>query len=160
MNLEDVRLLDDLQSMWELLDPPPADLADLMIAAVAAADLDWPMAWELELLTLTYDSAREDAPAIRGLATARTLTFGHDNGPTLDVEFDGTSVNGQVLGLAGDAGAVEVVLETTSGSSWSTVADEFGFFTLEAPGIAGRGVSARFTLVVGGQRIATEWIAL
>lgn len=163
MNLDDVVLLDDLQRHWELNDPPPVDLVDLMIAAVAAADLDWPAEWDLELLTLTYDSAREEAVAVRGLTTARTLTFGREQGPRVDLEVDGASVNGQVVGLpnsTGDATVVDVLLETTSGARWSTTVDEVGFFTISAPSIVGRKVTIRLTITVDGQRIATEWVTL
>ncbi len=49
MNPEDLALLDDLRTMWEAVDPAPADLADRMIATVFGTD---PVDLDLELLGL------------------------------------------------------------------------------------------------------------
>ena len=44
----DAALLGEIRDLWETLDPPPADLADGVLATLAAIDLDF----EFELLTL------------------------------------------------------------------------------------------------------------
>ncbi|GAB2690569.1 carboxypeptidase regulatory-like domain-containing protein [Thalassiella azotivora] len=67
---DDRGLLRSLRRMWERLDPPPADLADRSLVAVAVDDLD------LELLLLTDDASR--LVGARGEETARTLTFSGD----------------------------------------------------------------------------------
>ena len=61
-SLGDDELLLEIRRLWETLDPPPGDLADGVLATLAAIDLEF----EFELLTLveTHDS----------LAGARSLT--------------------------------------------------------------------------------------
>jgi len=51
---DDTQLLLDIGKLWQTLDPPPADLADGVLATLAAADLEF----EFELLTLveSHDS--------------------------------------------------------------------------------------------------------
>jgi hypothetical protein len=52
-------LLDAVARMWEKLDPPPADLADGVLARLAAQDLEY------ELLTLVESDEGEPAYARR-----------------------------------------------------------------------------------------------
>jgi hypothetical protein len=61
-NLGDEALMLEIRRLWELLDPPPGDLADGVLATLAAIDLEF----EFELLTLvgSHDS----------LAGTRSLT--------------------------------------------------------------------------------------
>ena len=61
-SLGDDEMLVEIRRLWETLDPPPADLADGVLATLAAIDLEF----EFELLTLVeaHDS----------LAGARSLT--------------------------------------------------------------------------------------
>ncbi len=61
-HLSDDALLLEISRLWETLDPPPADLADGVLAALAAIDLEF----EFELLTLV-----ESHDAVTG---ARSLT--------------------------------------------------------------------------------------
>lgn len=56
----DDELLDQVARVWEQLDPPPADLADGVLARLAAEDLDY------ELLTLV----ESDLADVRGPAAA------------------------------------------------------------------------------------------
>jgi hypothetical protein len=128
MTTEDTALLADLRGMWQAADPPPAGLAETMIATVAAADLDE----ELELLVLIRDSANEPAARVRGLGTARVLYFRAVQGWTLDAEIDGEVIRGQLLDYDGDMSKVEVSLETKSGDTWTSGLDEVGFFGLVA----------------------------
>ncbi|HET9499563.1 MAG TPA: hypothetical protein VFO98_04820 [Marmoricola sp.] len=57
----DDQLLDAIASLWQLLDPPPADLAEGVLSRLAAEDL------ELELLTLVSDT---EPAGIRSIGTA------------------------------------------------------------------------------------------
>lgn len=120
-------LIDALRDMWRKADPPPADLTAKMIAQVAAADLDL----EWELLALTRDSANEDSPAVRGLATTRILSFASAEGWSLDAEIDAGQVRGHVFDLPGDRTPVHVSVRSRSGEEWSATVDEFGFFAID-----------------------------
>ena len=64
----DAALLADLRALWQQHDPPPADLADHVIAALAIEDLDR----EWELLSLVADAG---LGAVRGDADTLTLQF-------------------------------------------------------------------------------------
>lgn len=135
-----------------------------LVGAATSADREVPAEWreaaraaytwrnvDQELLALTHDSLVEAGAAVRGDGETRTLEFtGSDL--TLEVELSGRRVSGQL----GPAVAGEVVLEAADGDRRSTTTDESGFFTLDD--VAG-GV-ARFTVRVGEQRLATEWIPL
>lgn len=148
----DDSLLADLRTMWHRGDPPPPGLAEQMIAAVAAADLDD----ELELLVLVRDSAVEPLAQVRGLATARVLYFQAVQGWSLDAEIDGDQVSGQLVDFEGEMDSVEVVVETTGGATWSTSLDEVGFFAMTAE-LAG---SVRFVVRQGDIRSTSGWVTL
>jgi hypothetical protein len=72
VNPDDRTLLARLRSMWERLDPPPAGLADKMIAAIELDSLDF----EYELLALTQPV--QPLAGARGSSDASTMTFGGD----------------------------------------------------------------------------------
>ncbi|MBS2937463.1 hypothetical protein KDN32_06885 [Nocardioides sp. J2M5] len=149
---DDDRLLADLRRMWQVADPPPPGLGAAMVATVAAADLDE----EWELLVLVRDSAGEDLAAVRGLGTARMLSFSAAAGWSLEAEIDGEQFSGQVLDLGDDQDPTDVVVavETRAGESWSTPLDEFGFFSLVAHA---RG-TLRFTVRFGGVVASSHWV--
>ena len=70
MNAEtptDAQLMDAIRDLWEAADPPPPDLADGVLAALAAADLEL----EYELMTLIETNG---LPRVRG--TQHTTTDG------------------------------------------------------------------------------------
>jgi hypothetical protein len=73
----DDELLDAVARMWEKLDPPPADLADGVLARLAAQDLEY------ELLTLV-----ESDEALAGVRTA-TLQRAPDETGTWSLEYLG-----------------------------------------------------------------------
>ena len=152
MMTDDDRLLAELRTLWSATDPPPADLAEAMLAAVAAADLDD----DLELLVLVRDSADEPAAQVRGPGTARVLYFRAVQGWTLDAEIDADQVRGQLLDFTGDLGQVEIALETREGERWSTGLDDYGFFTIPAT-LSG---SIRFTVADGGTDSSSRWVEL
>ena len=148
----DAALLEELRDMWMTYDPPPPGLVATMIAAVAAADLDA----EWEMLTLVRDSRDEPAARVRGLATSRILYFTAAEGWSLDAELDDGQVRGQLLDFDGDMGAVEIVVETTDGQSWTTALDEVGFFALTGEPTG----SVRFTVRAGTRSATSRWIDL
>lgn len=152
MTTDDDRLLAELRTLWNATDPPPADLAGAMIAAIAAADLDD----DLELLILVRDSADEPAAQVRGPGTARVLYFRAVQGWTLDAEIDDARVRGQLLDFNGDLGQVEIALETRSGERWSAGLDDYGFFTIQAA----LGGWIRFTVTQGGTDSSSRWVEL
>lgn len=73
----DDELLDQVGALWQRLDPPPADLADGVLARLAAEDLDY------ELLTLV-----ESDEALTGVRTATTLRAPDETG-TWSLEYIG-----------------------------------------------------------------------
>ncbi len=152
MTTGDNRLLDDLRGMWWQADPPPPTLVPAMIAAVAATGLDE----EWELLVLVRDSVDEPVAQVRGLATARMLSFTAPEGWSLDAEVDGDQVRGQVLDFDGDMGSVEVTVETTGGQSWTSGLDEVGFFAIRAEPTG----SVRFVVRVGPTVSSSHWVEL
>lgn len=152
MTTEDTRLLDDLRDMWRAADPPPPGLTAMMIAAVAATDLDQ----DWELLVLVRDSADEPAAQVRGVASARVLYFTAVEGWSLDTEIDDGQVRGQLLDFAGDMGSVEVTLEMRNGQSWTTGLDEFGFFAMQADPVG----SIRFVVRHAEARASSHWVQL
>lgn len=128
MTDEDQRTYSALRAMWQHVDPVPPHLPDAMVAAVAAAGLDE----ELELLVLVHDSADDPAPAVRGLATARSLSFRNPHGWTMEVEVDHTHVRGQLLDCTDDLTSATVTIDGLDGAQWSATLDEFGFFSIPA----------------------------
>ena len=75
-------IFDDLRSMYEVLDPPPAHLTDAMIAAIAAEDLDA----EYELLSLLSRST--ELAGTRGVAPL-TIEFSYEDVTVLLRVVDG-----------------------------------------------------------------------
>lgn len=147
---EDTRLLDDLRDLWSQADPPPPGLTSVMVAAVAAADLDE----EWELLVLVSDSADGPAAQVRGLSSSRVLYFNAESGWSLEAEIDGDEVRGQLLDLDGNPRSVVVGLEVRDGTSWTTELDEVGFFSMRA-GAAG---AVRFTVRIGRKVATSGWL--
>ncbi len=76
-NLADDALMVEIRRLWETLDPPPGDLADGVLATLAAIDLEF----EFELLTLVE--------AHDALAGARSLTSQMSEVGQWSLEFAG-----------------------------------------------------------------------
>ena len=157
--LGDRELLDRLRQALEIVDPVPADLVDRMIATVAADDLDE----DLELLILVHDSVADGAPAVRGAATARALTFEDGAGLVLDIELTDGRVLGQVLigeespsSTPPGSGPARLLVDTLS-DQVSVDLDEYGFFAADLPREIRR---VRFLLEGPTGRVATPWLDL
>lgn len=114
---------------------------------------------DAELAELLHDSALEAGAAVRsGTAEPRTLSFGH-SGLTLEVEVDGETLLGQVIGTGEAASATEpasVMLERPEADAVTAEADAAGFFRLEGvrPG------TVRFVVEQGGWSLTTPWVTL
>ena len=118
-----------LRDMWQNVDPPPGDLADRMVAAVAVEDLSR----EYALLTLVEGSA---PAAVRGVADTATLQFSDGETNVLlhvTVAEDGSRrVDGWV-----DAEALAIRL-VQDDRDWPARADENGRFAFDevTPGVS------------------------
>ena len=114
---------------------------------------------DAELAELLHDSALDAGAAVRsGVSEPRTLSFGH-SGLTLEVEVDGETLLGQVIGTGSAASAVEpasVLLERPEADALSAVADAAGFFRLEGV----RTGTVRFVVEQGGWSLTTPWVTL
>lgn len=115
---------------------------------------------DAELAELLHDSALDAGAAVRSGAGGepRTLSFGH-SGLTLEVEIDGETLLGQVIGTGSAASATapaSVLLERPEADALSAEADVAGFFRLEGvrPG------SVRFVVEQGGWSLTTPWVTL
>jgi hypothetical protein len=105
---------------------------------------------DAELAELLHDSALESA-AVRGGDTARTLSFA--SGPlTLEVEIDGGTVMGQVVGAAAES----VLLQRSSADGQPMDVDPSGFFRLD--GVTSGPI--RFVVQAGDWTLTSPWVAL
>jgi hypothetical protein len=126
-----------------------ADLVTDKQRTAARAAFTWRTV-DTELAELLHDSALE-AVAVRGDDSARTLSFA--SGPlTLEVEVEGDTILGQVVGAA-----VESVLVQRSISDDRPLdVDPSGFFRLEGVGPG----PVRFVVQAGGWTLTSPWVAI
>ncbi|WP_442576022.1 hypothetical protein ACSBPH_02405 [Microbacterium sp. F51-2R] len=126
---DDRALYERLREMWQSVDPPPADLADRMVAAVAVEDLSR----EYALLTLVESGERA---AVRGGADTATLQFSDGETNVLlhvTVAEDGSRrIDGWV-----DAEALAIRL-VQDDRDWPARPDQNGRFAFDevTPGVA------------------------
>jgi hypothetical protein len=107
-----------------------------------------------ELLALTHDSLELADAAVRGDTTVRTLGFEGDR-ISLQIEFEGDQVFGQVQPAdAGGPGDTVVVESVQDGTATSSV-DAAGVFSVVAP--VG---PVRFGVMVDGALRRTPWVVL
>lgn len=107
----------ELRTMYQVLDPPPAHLADAMIAAIAAEELD------VDYALMTLLSRSTELAGTRS-AGVMTIEFSHDDVSVLlrvaDLGDDRRRVDGWVTGASGTeaklvAGPLEAVAPLTEG---------------------------------------------
>jgi len=124
----DAALFARLRTLWEDVDPAPADLVDRMVAAIATDDLSR----EYALLTLV-DGAT--AP-VRGDGDALTLQFSDGTVSILLHVTEGASGHRRVDGWV-DSGAIEIRL-LQGERSWTTAPGAHGRFAFAdiPPGLA------------------------
>ena len=103
-----------------------------------------------ELLALTHDSLELADAAVRGALDVRTLGFESD-GLSLQIEFEGEQVFGQVL----DTEVDEVLVESTDSGTQTCTVDASGVFS----GVVPKG-PVRFAVLVEGVLRHTPWIVL
>jgi hypothetical protein len=132
---DDARLLADVARVWRLADPPPVDLADGVLARIAAEDL------EFDLLTLVESS---DALAgVRSAAEPELRPEPGDTGswtleyaaPDLRIHLSLTRTDGHTRldGWVVPARPLTVRLAAHDAASGSeTTVDEFGRFEFAA----------------------------
>jgi hypothetical protein len=107
-----------------------------------------------ELLALTHDSLELADAAVRGDVAVRTIGFESD-GLSLQIEFEGDQVFGQVL--PADAGGTvdTVVVESVEDGTGTSPVDAAGVFSVVAP--VG---PVRFGVRVDGGLRRTPWVVL
>jgi hypothetical protein len=124
------------------------EVTDLQREAARAA-FTWRTV-DAELAELLHDSALESA-AVRGDDTARTLSFA--SGPlTLEVEIDGETVMGQVVGAAAES----VLLQRSTAADQPLDVDPSGFFRFDGVSVG----PVRFVVQAGDWTLTSPWVAL
>ncbi|WP_095046328.1 hypothetical protein [Streptomyces sp. WM6386] len=140
----DVDLLEEeLRRAASILDPVPAQLREMAVAAYALHDLD------ARIAELTFDSV-VDAIPVRGAVDApRMLTF-RAGEVTVDVEVTGQELLGQVLPPQ------QALIEVLTGPQAAAplVTDDMGRFTGDAPPVGPFALRLR----AGGDVVVTEWL--
>lgn len=125
---DDGELLEAVARVWRMADPPPPDLAEGVLARLAADDL------ELELLTLVES---EDLAGIRSEAIDESGTWSLEYaGPDFRLHLrrtrleDGMRLDGWVVPQQ----ALTVELKPDRGAAQRTEADEHGRFAFDDVG--------------------------
>jgi hypothetical protein len=127
-----------------------ADLVTDRQREAARAAFTWRTV-DAELAELLHDSALE-AAAVRGADDApRTLSFASGE-LTLEVEIDGDTVMGQVVGAA----AQSVVLQRSVSHDQPLEVDSAGFFRVEGVGPG----PLRFVVQAGDWTLTSPWVAI
>ena len=125
----DAALFARMRSVWEEVDPVPADLVDRMVAAVAVEDLSR----EYALLTLVETS---ELAAVRGESDTSTLQFS-DGSTSVLVHVAATEGGGRRVDGWVDATALAIRL-IQGDKDWTADAGERGRFAFDdiTPGMA------------------------
>jgi hypothetical protein len=141
-------LMGELKEALEEVRTVPPDVVEAAKAAFTWRTVDE----ELEVLTLTYDSAMAGSALVRGAGfPERMLVFESDD-LTMEVEVNDDVLMGQVVpALPG-----RVILENPQGSVQETEADDGGFFLFRRPGVS----PVRFKWIGGDTRVVTEWLPI
>ncbi|MEU3985193.1 hypothetical protein AB0F77_34875 [Streptomyces sp. NPDC026672] len=136
-------LEEELRRAAAVLDPVPADLHQLAVAAYALHDLD------ARIAELTFDSLVDALPVRGATDVPRMLTF-RAGGVTVDVEVTVDGLMGQVLPPS--RARIEVLGGPQAASP--VAVDDLGRFTSDTP------PSGPFALRLrtGGDVIVTEWL--
>ena len=128
-----------------------ADLVTDRQREAARAAFTWRTV-DAELAELLHDSALESAARARRRHAPRTLSFA--SGPlTLEVEIDGDTVMGQVVGAAARSPCCCSARSPTT-SRWRSTPS--GFFRLDGVGPG----PVRFVVQAGDWTLTSPWVAL
>ncbi|MEU6372754.1 hypothetical protein [Streptomyces sp. NPDC046909] len=136
-------LEEELRRAAAILDPVPAELRQIAVAAYALHDLD------ARIAELTFDSVVDAIPVRGATDVPRMLTF-RAGEVTVDVEVTGDGLMGQVL--PPQQALIEVLTGPQSGAP--LVADDMGRFTGDAPPVGPFALRLR----TGGEVVVTEWL--
>ena len=126
---------------------------DARLLAAAKAAFTWrTVDEELELLSLSYDSATAEAVAVRGApgVSSRMLVFQNDD-LILELEIGSDVVMGQLVPARTDT----ILLEGPDGPIAEAQVDDAGFFLLRRP--AGGPIRLRLD---GDAGLTTEWLSI
>lgn len=140
----DVELLEEeLRRACAILDPVPAELRQIAVAAFALHDLD------ARIAELTFDSVVDAIPVRGATDVPRMLTF-RAGEVTVDVEVTAQGLMGQVLPPQ------QARIEVLGGprTAVPVVADDMGRFTSDAPPNGPFALRLR----TGGEVVVTEWL--
>jgi hypothetical protein len=146
-NPDDGELMDELRAALRAEETPPESFVQAAKAAYAWRDLDA----ELELLTLTFDSAVETGAVVRGPAVGERMLVFESDEATVTLEVDLEVLMGQIVPVR----AVLIALEGPGGVLEETEADDSGFFLLRRPPAGTVRLKWR-----GGVSGVTEWVAI
>jgi hypothetical protein len=148
-DMNDDALVEELRAAMRESDAVPDHLLEAGRAAFTWRRVDV----ELELLSLSYDSAIATAAPVRGPASTsdRVLVFAGDEA-TITLEIGERVLMGQIVPARAD----RIVLESSSGSADETEADESGFFLFSRPA----GGPVRLTWHGVSTGVVTDWVAL
>ena len=149
---DDNELIRDLGAALRAGPPGRPDPLEQMVVDAAETVRRWLTSDpDLELAVLLYDSTLDRRALVRdGAEPPRTLVFCH-GGRHVEIEIDDGGIEGQLV----PPGPGTVRLQTVSGTSVETTADEVGCFHFALP----HRVPVRIECVVGDDRIRTGWIA-
>lgn len=148
---DDNELIRDLGAALRAGPPGRPDPLEQMVIDAAETVRRWRTSDpDLELAVLMYDSTLDRRVLVRdGADPPRTLVFGH-GGRHVEIEIDDGGIEGQLV--PPQPGTVR--LQTASGTSVETTADEVGCFHFALP----HRVPVRIECAVGDDRLLTEWI--
>jgi hypothetical protein len=130
---DDAELLEATARLWEQLDPPPADLADGVLARIAAEDL------EFDLLTLV------EGEQLAGVRHAPEVAEDQEETGSWSLEYTGPDLHAYLRvtrvedhtrldGWVVPARAMTVELRPESGQPQRVALDEFGRFAFAGVG--------------------------
>lgn len=128
MDRSDLELLTDILDLHEALDPTPAELPDLVLFALEAADLSADLDTELARL---IDQELAVPAGARAVEQARRITFSSDHLTVMiavEMQGDGTI---RMDGWAAPGGSLHVELRTEAGVQ-ETECDVAGRFVFRA----------------------------
>ena len=140
-------LMGELKEAMEEARSVPPDLLEAAKAAFTWKTVDE----ELEMLTLSYDSAMADSTLVRGGTAERMLVFETED-LTIELEVGDEVVMGQVVPTRPG----RAILEDPQGTLQETEADDGGFFLFRRPTTS----PVRVKWIADDTRVVTEWVPL
>jgi hypothetical protein len=141
-------LMGELKEALEEARSVPPDLAEAAKAAFTWRTVDE----ELEMLTLSYDSAMADTALVRGAGSPERMLVFESEDLTMELEVGDEVLMGQVV----PTGPGRAILQDPQGTLQETEADDGGFFLFRRPTTS----PIRVKWVSGETGMVTEWVPL